>query len=109
MVCLKALEQTDVNYNKKLDVFLSSQITARPELATLKLKKHSWIGLLKDIVNNYYITVFGDACLEFNYQTGVICKGLSRSVFRTTLIINRLSKPNGLIKKYVYRHEAIKL
>jgi tetratricopeptide (TPR) repeat protein len=106
MVCLKALEQTGINHNKELDVFLSSEVAARPELATLKAKEHSWIGLLKDSVDSCSMAVFGDDCLEFNHETGISCGGAGRSVLRTALVINQLNRPTGLARKCAYRHEA---
>jgi hypothetical protein len=106
MVCLKALEQTGINHNRELDVFLSSEATARPELATLKPKEHNWIGLLKDTVDSCCMAAFGEDCLEFEHEIGVTCGGRGHPALRTALSINRLNIPNGLVKKHAYRHEA---
>jgi hypothetical protein len=106
MLCLKALEKTGINHKNELDVFLSSEATPRPELATLKPREHSWIGLLKDSVDSCCMAVFGDHCLEFAHKDGTLCARRGRSVLRTALVINQLNKPKGLVRKVAYRHEA---
>ena len=104
LVCLKALEKTGINYRGNLDVFLSSDVTARPELITIGREQHEWIGILKDSEDSCCMAVRGDECLEFRYKDGAICGLLGRSVLRTALVINRRNKPLGT-KRKTYNHE----
>ena len=73
LICLKALEKTGINHKGQLNTFLSSEVTARPELISLELKEHSWIGLLKDDENSCCMAVVGDECLEFKHELGSVC------------------------------------
>ena len=99
LVCLKALEKTGINHKSQLSTFLCSEVTARPELIAMEPKEHSWIGLLKDSENSCCMAAIGDECLEFRHEFGSVCGGSGRSCLRTALIINCLSKPQGLCKK----------
>ena len=99
LVCLKALEKTGVNHKSQLSTFLCSDVTARPELVTMEPKEHSWIGLLKDSEISCCMAAIGDECLEFRHEFGSVCGRSGRSCLRTALIINRLSKPQGICKK----------
>ena len=103
-VCLEALEKTGINHRGQLGVFISSNVTARPELITIKPETHSWIGLLKDSEDSCSMTVIGDECLEFRHEDGAKCHEPGRSVLRTALVINRRDKPSG-IKRKTYNGE----
>ena len=106
LVCLKALEKTGVNHEGQLSAFLSSEVTARPELIAIGPREHSWIGLLKDSENSCCMAVIGDECLGFKHEFGSTCGQSGRSVLRTALVINSLNKPRGICKKHAYSHEA---
>ena len=105
LICLKALERTGINHKGQLSTFLCSEVTARPELVAIEPKEHSWIGLLKDSENSCCMAAIGDECLEFRHEFGSICGQSRRSCLRTALVINQLSKPNGICKKRP-THEA---
>ena len=106
LVCLQALVKTGINHRGQLSAFLSSGVTARPELISMEPKEHSWIGLLKDSENSCCMAVIGDECLEFKHELGSICGRSGRSVLRTALVINCRNKPRGICKVHAYRHEA---
>ena len=106
LVCLKALEKTGINHKGQMTAFLSSQVTARPELIAMEPREHSWIGILKDSESSCCMAVIGDDCLEFKHELGSTCGQSGRSVLRTALVINCRNKPRGLCKKYAYSHEA---
>ena len=106
LICLKALEKTGVNHKGQLSAFISSEVTARPELFAIEPKEHSWIGLLKDSESSCCMAVIGDECLGFKHEFGSTCDRSGRSVLRTALIINSLNKPRGTCKKHAYSHEA---
>ena len=106
LVCLKALEKTGINHQGQMTAFLSSQVTARPELIAMEPREHSWIGILKDSESSCCMAVIGDDCLEFKHELGSTCGQSGRSVLRTALVINCRNKPRGLCKKYAYSHEA---
>ena len=103
---MKALEKTGINHTGQLSAFLSTEATARPELVSIELKEHSWIGLLKDSEDTCCIAAIGDECLEFKHEPGSTCGRSGPSVLRTALVINRQNKSGGVHKKYAYRHEA---
>ena len=99
LVCLKALEKTGINHNGQLGVFLSSEVTARPELIAMEREEHDWIGILKDSEDSCCMALIGDECLEFRYRDGAKCGRSGRSVLRTALVINRRNKPSGIKRK----------
>ena len=105
LVCLKVLEKTGVNHNGQLGVFLSSDVTARPELIGMEPKEHDWIGILKDSEDSCCMAVVGDECLGFRYKGGARCGRSGRSVLRTALVINHQNLPLG-IKRKSYGHEV---
>ena len=107
LVCLKALEKTGINHKGQLSLFLSSKVTARPELIAMEPKEHSWIGLLKDNEISCCMAVIGDECLEFQHRLGSICGSSGRSVLRTALVINGQNKPHRICKKHTHSQEAI--
>jgi len=88
LLCLKMLTKTGVDCNKDLLVFLSSPHTAKPELATLIAKHHSWAGLLRDTITDCSMVAFADQCLEFHHDKGVACGIRGNTVLRTALIPN---------------------
>ena len=106
LICLQALEKTGVNHEGQLNAFLSSEVTARPELIALDPKAHSWIGLLKDSERSCCMAVIGDECLGFKHELGATCDRSGRSVLRTALVINGRNKPRGIHKRRAYSHEA---
>ena len=106
LVCLKALEKTGINHKGQLSTFLSSQVTARPELIAIEPKEHSWIGLLKDNESSCCMAIIGDECLEFQHELGTTCGRSRRSCLRTSLVINRLKKPHGIRERRYYSHEV---
>ena len=106
LICLQALEKTGVNHEGQLSAFLSSEVTARPELIALDPKAHSWIGLLKDSEHSCCMAVIGDECLGFKHELGATCDRSGRSVLRTALVINGRNKPRGILKRRAYSHEA---
>ena len=106
LICLQALEKTGVNHEGQLSAFLSSEVTARPELIALDPKAHSWIGLLKDSERSCCMAVIGDECLGFKHELGATCDRSGRSVLRTALVINGRNKPRGILERRAYSHEA---
>lgn len=106
LVCLKALEKTGINHKGQLSTFLSSKVTARPEVIAMEPKEHSWIGLLKDTESSCCMAVIGDECLEFRHENGSMCGGSGSSVLRTALVINRMNTPQGICKKRAYSYEV---
>lgn len=88
MLALKMLGKTCVDREDNLQVFLSSACTPKPELATMALKEHSWIGLLKDTRNECAMVAFGDSCLEFKHQSGVSCGAAGQSALRSAIIMH---------------------
>lgn len=98
LISLSFLKETGVNHEGNLLVFLSSLATPKPELAILRLKDHSWVGLLKDSPDSCTMAMFGDNCLEFKYRNGSSCGSPGRSSLRTNLVLN---KPPQFLRKEV--------
>jgi hypothetical protein len=96
-LCLKMLSKTGVDRKENFSVFLSSECTPKPELATLVSTEHTWIGLLKDTTTDCAMAAFGDHCFEFKYA-GATCGGNGRSVFLTAIVPNGLAEPLPLTK-----------
>ncbi|KAL3425119.1 hypothetical protein PVAG01_04400 [Phlyctema vagabunda] len=92
MLCLNVLEYSGVDRKENLIVFMASKCTAKPELATLMSSEHSWIKLLRDTTTNCAMAVFGDHCLEFHHNLGVLCGATGRSVLSTALELNGTSQ-----------------
>lgn len=93
LLSLSFLKETGVNHGDDLLVFLSSAATPKPELASLTLREHSWIGLLRDSPDTCTMAMFGDNCLEFKHEKGSSCGTPGRSSLRTNLTLNKLQPP----------------
>jgi len=99
MLGLRMLSKTGVDRQDKLQVFLSSSCTPKPELVTMVPKEHSWIGLLKDTTTECAMAAFSQSCLEFKYQNGVSCGGAGNSALRSAMIPHSSYLCRGQMKK----------
>lgn len=107
MLCLNILRKTGMGRKENLLAFTSSKCTPKPELATLLVKEHSWIRILKDTATECCIVALGDTCLEFKHSLGVSCGSSGRSVLGTQLVLNQRGAPLLAVLKSAKTHQTI--